>query len=238
MINQADRLKQNYHRVLERVADAAKKVGRDPSDIKLVVVTKGHPVDTIQNLLDLGVKNIGENRVEEARQKMLSLPAKNDVQWHMIGHVQSRKANSVCQHFNYLHSLDRLKLARRLEKSAAEMGIKLPVLLQFNVSGEAAKSGWEAHDSTAWPSLLAEISEVILMPHLSVEGLMTMAPYGLDSEITRPIFSRLRRLRDFLAAEFPQVELNELSMGMSADFEVGVEEGATLIRVGSAILAN
>jgi pyridoxal phosphate enzyme (YggS family) len=137
-----------------------------------------------------------------------------------------------------LHSLDRLKLARKLESHATEAEKKLPVLLQFNVSGEETKSGWQAVDEAAWPALLPEIEQVLACQHLDVQGLMTMAPYSLEAEPSRPVFVRLRKLRDFLAGRFPEGSWDQLSMGMSADFEVGVQEGATLVRVGTAILGS
>ena len=156
----------------------------------------------------------------------------------MIGHLQSRKAELVCEHFNYLHSLDRLKLANRLNRFAAEKGVILPVLLQFNMSGEITKSGWQAVDESRWKDLVSELSSILQLPNLSVKGLMTMAPYGSDPEEARPVFVALRRLRDYLAEQFPQATWQELSMGMSSDYKVAVQEGATLLRVGSAILGT
>ena len=168
--------------------------------------------------------------------KIQSLPAQSGVEWHMIGHVQSRKARLVANHFALLHSLDSLKLARRLDRFAAEASRTLPVLLEFNVGGEESKSGWNASDEAHWEGFLPDITELVKLQNMRIKGLMTMPPLGTDPEDSRLFFQRLRRLRDHLAARFPQADWHELSMGTSADFEVAVEEGATLVRVGTAIV--
>jgi pyridoxal phosphate enzyme (YggS family) len=154
----------------------------------------------------------------------------------MIGHVQSRKARLVVDHFALLHSLDSLKLAQRLNRFADERNHILPVLLEFNVGGEESKSGWDASDESRWNSFMPEITDLLQLPHLRVQGLMTMPPLETDPQDSRQFFQRLRRLRDFLAAQFPNVDWRELSMGTSSDYTVAVEEGATLVRVGTAIV--
>lgn len=229
---------ENYERVRTQIAAAAQSVGRDPAEIQLVVVTKGRPLAVVELLAEAGVKHFGENRVDEGLEKMARFSNNSAVKWHMIGHVQSRKAGPVVEHFNYLHSLDRLKLARRLDQRAADLHKTLPVLLQFNVSGEETKSGWSASDETAWPEILPQVEQVLAFPHLSVQGLMTMAPFDPEPENARPVFVSLRRLRDYLARHFPNTSWDQLSMGMSTDFQVGVQEGATLVRVGTAILGT
>jgi len=158
------------------------------------------------------------------------------VEWHMIGHVQSRKAQLVPGNFNLLHSLDSLKLANRLDRFCGEVGRKLPVLLEFNVGGEDSKSGWLAGDESQWPSLLSELAAVIALQHLQVRGLMTMPPLGGTAEFSRPFFQKLRGLQEYLASQFPQVDFSELSMGTSGDYEVAVQEGATIVRIGTAIV--
>jgi pyridoxal phosphate enzyme (YggS family) len=228
----------NHHRVLERISEAAKSVGRDPAGIKVVVVTKGQPPEVIRTLTDIGVKDIGENRVDEAVPKIITFTEHPGVQWHMVGHVQSRKARQVCQHFNMLHSLDSIKLAQRLDRFAGEFKIVLPLLLQFNVSGEETKSGWLALYKNNWAEFLPEVEVVLQLPNLDVRGLMTMAPYSPNPEDARPMFVRLRELRDYLVGQFPDTSWDELSMGMSGDFEVGVQEGATILRIGTAILGE
>jgi pyridoxal phosphate enzyme (YggS family) len=154
----------------------------------------------------------------------------------MIGHVQSRKAQLVAGNFNFMHSLDSLKLARRLDRFCGEAGRRLPVLLEFNVGGEESKSGWEASDESRWPGLVEEAAQVLALPNLQVRGLMSMPPLGETAEFSRPFFQKVRRLREFLAGQFPQADFSELSMGTSSDYEVAVEEGATFVRVGTAIV--
>ena len=154
----------------------------------------------------------------------------------MIGHVQSRKARLVTEHFNLLHSLDSLKLAERLDRFAAEAGRTLPVLLEFNVGGEDTKSGWFAADETRWDELPVSLTPMLGLTHLQIRGLMVMPPIGEEAEASRPFFQRTRRLQSFLSAHVPQADWSELSMGTSADYEVAVQEGATFVRVGTAIV--
>lgn len=231
-----DSIRENHRRVLDQIAEAASRSGRDPGSVRLVVVTKTHPLEVIRAALQAGVRLFGENYAEEGVMKIQSLPAQSGVEWHMIGHVQSRKARLVADHFALLHSLDSLKLARRLDRLAAEANRTLPVLLEFNVGGEESKSGWDASNETQWEGFLPDITELAKLSNLRIQGLMTMPPLGTDPEDSRRFFQRLRQLRDHLADRFPKVDWHELSMGTSADFEVAVEEGATLVRVGTAIV--
>jgi len=226
----------NYQQVVSQIRQAALSVERDPSTIKLVVVTKGHPVHAVKSALEAGLRIFGENYVEEGINKMMACPQQIGVEWHMIGHVQSRKAKSVCEHYAWVHSLDRTKIADRLDRFAGQLGRKLPVLLECNVSGEESKYGWPAWEEENWKGLAERISPVLSMPNLDVRGLMTMAPFLPEPEQARPYFQRLRRLRDFLALQFPQTNWQELSMGMSDDFQVAVQEGATIVRIGTAIM--
>ena len=168
--------------------------------------------------------------------KIQSLAGQSGVEWHMIGHVQSRKARLVADHFALLHSLDSLKLAQRLNRFSAERNSILPVLLEFNVGGEESKSGWDASDDSRWEALLPDVASVLELLNLRVHGVMTMPPLGVDPEDSRRFFQRLRQLRDHLASQFPDADWHELSMGTSADYRVAVEEGATLVRVGTAIV--
>ena len=168
--------------------------------------------------------------------KIQYLAAQSGVEWHMIGHVQSRKARLVADHFALLHSLDSLKLAQRLDRFAAEQDRILPVLLEFNVGGEESKSGWEVSDESTLHKILPDIQSVLDLPNLRVHGLMTMPPLGTEPEDSRRFFQSLRRLRDQLASLYPQTDWRELSMGTSSDYLVAVGEGATLVRVGTAIV--
>ena len=222
--------------VRTRIANAAETAGRDADAIKLVVVTKGHPSKIIQGLYDLGERAIGESYVGEGREKQESLGLLEGLQWHMIGHVQSRKAKEAAQHFDMIHSVDSLKLARRLDRFAGEAGRTLPILLECNVSGEASKYGWPAWEESRWPDLLPAIDELLKLPNVRVHGLMSMAPYLDDTERARPYFARTRELRDHLVQKYPQSDWSQLSMGMSGDFEAAILEGATILRIGTAIV--
>jgi PLP dependent protein len=233
MLSLSDSIRERYLQTLERIATAEKRAGRAAGSAKLVVVTKSQPVETVHAALEAGVKILGENYPEEAVEKIKAIGAA-DAEWHMIGHVQSRKADLIPNNFSLMHSLDSLKLATRLDRFAAERA--LPVLLEFNVGGEESKSGWQASEESRWPALLPEIDMVLKLAHLNVRGLMTMPPLFEDPEQTRPYFQKLRRLHDFLKQNFPAADWSELSMGTSTDFEAAVEEGATLVRVGTAIV--
>ncbi|NPA06111.1 MAG: YggS family pyridoxal phosphate-dependent enzyme [Chloroflexi bacterium] len=228
---------ERYHAVLERIAQAAQRVGRNPNDIRLVVVTKAQPLERVHAVLEAGARDLGENYPEEAVTKIQTLRAAfPDTRWHMIGHLQRRKAPLVVAHFDMMHSVDRVRIAERLDRLCAQHGRVLPVLLEFNVGGEASKSGWPAWDEARWPELWPEIEQVLALPHLRVQGVMTIPPWRDNPEDVRPFFQRLRRLRDALARQFPHVSWEHLSMGMSHDFEVAIEEGATFVRVGTAIM--
>ena len=229
-------IRERYQYTLDQIEEAARKSNRDPKEIRLVVVTKSQPVEVAQAAIEAGVRILGENYPEEGVMKIQSLAQKIGVEWHMIGHVQSRKARLVADHFALLHSLDSLKLAQRLNRFALEGNHILPVLLEFNVGVEESKSGWDASQESRWNMLLPDIAAILDLPGLRVHGLMSMPPLGTDPEESRRFFLRLRLLRDHLAAQYPKADWRELSMGTSADYAVAVEEGATLVRVGTAIV--
>ncbi len=235
-------IRQNLDRVRERIAAAALRAGRDPADVTLVAVTKTFPVEVILEGYGAGLRHLGENRPEEGAAKIPQVNGAIEggpITWHMIGHIQSRKAPLVAAHFDIVHSIDRLRIARRLSRSAAERGRELAVLLECNVSGEETKFGFPAdrweEDEGQRKALFAACAGILALPGLRVEGLMTVAPLTDDPETARPFFVRLRALRDWLAERFPDLSWRELSMGMSDDFEVAVEEGATMVRIGRAI---
>lgn len=225
-----------YQQILERIARAARSVGRDPDDVRLVVVTKGQPLERVEAVIRAGARRLGENYAEDGIEKMRLLSAWSGLEWHMIGHVQSRKARIVSQYYAWVHSVDSYKLAQRLDRFAGDFGRTLPVLLEFNVSGEQTKFGFEAWREETWESLFNELTPILLLSNLRVCGLMTVAPYSPDPQAARPYFRRLRRLQEALSRRFPKTEWRELSMGMSADFEVAIQEGATMVRIGEAIL--
>lgn len=229
-------IRQRMQHVLEQIADAAISCGRDPGAVHLVVVTKSQPLDVVRMAMEAGARILGENYAEEAAVKIAALKEKSEVEWHMIGHVQSRKADLVARDFNMVHSLDSLKIATRLERRCVEMQRILPVLLEFNVSGEESKYGLPAWDETRWMDLIPELEPMAKFQSLQVRGLMTMPPFFTDTERSRPYFRRLRQLQEFLMKRLPQLEWQELSMGTSADYLAAVQEGATYVRVGQAIV--
>ncbi|MBN1640810.1 MAG: YggS family pyridoxal phosphate-dependent enzyme [Anaerolineae bacterium] len=220
--------------VRRRIEDAAARAGRDPLEVLLVAVSKTRTPPEIEAAYAAGVRHIGENRVGEAEQKRAQLDLPGAV-WHMVGHVQSRKAARTVSCFDVVQSVDSVKLARRLDAAAAAEGQVLQILIEVNVGGEASKYGFR-DDLEA--ELAPSAAEVISLPHLRVDGLMTVAPISDDPEQVRPIFARLRWLRDVLRARFPECGWMHLSMGMTDDFEVAVEEGATMVRVGRAIYGS
>lgn len=232
----------NLTRVQARIAEAAERVGRDPEEVTLVAVTKTFPADVVLTAYEVGVRHFGENRAREGISKIMALePYVSDQPptWHMIGHIQSRKARRVVEHYDTVHSVDRLKIARRLSAYADEADRVLPVLLECNVSGESSKYGfplenWE-EDEAQQEALFTAVEEMLSLPGLQVQGLMTMPPYVDDPEEVRPLFVRLRTLRDVLRERFISVDWGHLSMGMTNDFEVAIEEGATMVRIGRAI---
>jgi pyridoxal phosphate enzyme (YggS family) len=222
---------ENLARVQERIAAAADRSGRDPSEVTLVAVAKTRTPLEIEAAYRAGVRHIGENRVEEAESKRseLDLPAAT---WHMVGHLQSRKAGRAIECFDIVHSVDSVKLARRLDRLLAERDETLSVLVEVNVSGEVSKYGFSLSERGA---LDQAVREMVSLPRLQVEGLMTVAFIAADPEEVRPVFARLRQVRDTLREQFPRGGWHHLSMGMTDDYEVAVEEGATLVRIGRAI---
>jgi pyridoxal phosphate enzyme (YggS family) len=233
-----DSIAENFKRVSDRLEVAATSVGRTGEQVRLVVVTKGHPVEIAHKAIEAGAKYLGENYVEESLPKIATVEKESGVEWHMIGHIQSRKARKVCEHFDWVQSIDSIRLATRLDRFASEMGKQLPILLECNVSGEETKYGWTAWNELEWNDLADEISPILEMSHLTLRGLMTIPPFFLNPEQARPYFVRLRKLRDYLAGKFPDNDWHELSMGMSADYEVAVQEDATIVRIGTAILGK
>lgn len=217
--------------VLTRIAAAADRVGRSADEVTLVAVTKTHPFSAIEAAYRAGQRDFGENRLEELWPKVETAREKglDDVRWHMIGTIQSRKTARAVGPFVLIHSVDRVKIANRLSRNAEEVGRAMDVLLEVNVSGEATKHGFDPDE------LRETVSDLLQLPGIRIHGLMTMAPIVENPEEVRPYFRRLRELRDELSDRYRQADWRHLSMGMTQDFEVAVEEGATIVRVGSAI---
>ncbi len=228
----------NVVRVRDHLALAAQRAGRDPAEITLVAVSKTHPPELVEAAAGLGLCHFGENRVEEAQPKMAAVKAAG-VSWHMVGHIQTRRAREAAEAgFALVHSVDSVRLAERLSRVAAAAGRVQPVLLECNVSGEASKDGFAAHQPAAWAELLPQFDALLALPGVRVEGLMTMAPLGASAEAARPVFARLRELRDYLRIRLPQGGWRELSMGVTDDYEAAIAEGATLVRIGRAIFGE
>lgn len=234
--NKKVEIQDNYHRVVERIEKAAQDAGRAAEDIRLIVVTKTQPINTIKYIVEAGVKDVGENYVEEALPKIQAFTENKTLRWHMIGHLQSRKAHLACENFHYIHSLDSVKLADRLYRSAESMGKILPVYLEFNVSGEETKFGWNINQEENWNSFLPEINKILELSHLKILGLMTVPPFSNKPEDSRTYFKQLKKFQEFVIERLKPSDFNELSIGMSFDFEIAIQEGSTCVRIGQAIL--
>lgn len=222
-------LEERINLVKERIDAACARSGRDSADVQLIAVTKYVGVEETRAVFDQGLKHIGENRWQNAKDKWEQLNDRGI--WHFIGHLQTNKVKDIIGKFTYIHSLDRLALAEEIEKKAAALGIQQNCFIQLNVSGEQSKYGLEPDQLHEFVNQLRQFS------HIHIVGLMTMAPYEMEAEATRPVFRELRRLRDELnESGILNYQVEHLSMGMSGDFEVAIEEGATWVRVGSAIL--
>jgi pyridoxal phosphate enzyme (YggS family) len=231
-----NQIRYQYENVSSRLQKAAERSGRIPQNIRLLVVTKGQPVEKIQAAYETGARLFGENYPEETEDKIAILRNLPGIEFHMIGHLQSRKAKIVAAHFNCMHSIDRLSIAEKLNHELEIVDRKMPVLLEMNVGGEETKQGFPAWDRSMWDNLIEGLIPISKFSRLQIEGLMTMPPLSLNPEETRPYFAKLRTLRDFLMKHIPGQSWYELSMGTSSDYEVAIQEGATYIRVGSAIM--
>lgn len=246
MITQ-EMIAQNIVVVQAEIAAACQRAGRLADEVQLVGISKTHSPEMVLSALQAGLRHLGENRVEEAVPKIAEvlnrLPADMALPtWHMVGHVQSRKAKSVMETFDVVHSVDDLKLARRLDMFAGEINVVREVLLEINISGEESKEGiaaqnWQ-NDTTQRQNLWSLVQEISQLSHIRLVGLMTMAPYYAEPEATRPVFAGLHGLQDALMNDFPQMAWRELSMGMTNDYPVAIEEGATMVRVGRAIFGE
>jgi len=222
---------ENISRVREVIAEAAVKSGRSPSEVRLMAVTKTVDDERIREAIEAGVDIIGENYVQEGKRKIEKLG--KDVEWHLIGYLQSNKAKYAVKLFDMIHSVDRLSLAQELDRRSGNAGLVTNILIEVNLSGEATKSGVSREEA------LSLVRQVAALNNLSIRGLMTMPPWFDDEEDARPYFQALRELRDRIAGEaIDNVKMEELSMGMTGDYRVAVEEGATIVRVGRGIFGE
>ena len=225
---------ENIASIRDRIAAAARRAGRQPENIALMAVSKTFPAERIREAYDAGLRMFGENRVQEFAGKANALRDLDSAEWHLIGHLQTNKATKAVELFAAVDSVDSLRLAQKLNASAQQLGKKLKVLIEINVGGEAAKSG-VAPESLELEELLSAAPE---LEHLEFRGLMTIPPFNDDPREARPYFRKLRDLRDQIARRLPEFNMRELSMGMSHDFEVAIEEGSTCVRVGTAIFGE
>ena len=222
-------ISENFRQVKRRIIDAAKRVGRDPSDIRLLAVTKEQSDVIVAEGIQAGMTLFGENKVQEAMDKIEAI-GRTGLEWHFIGRLQKNKVKFVFDFFDLIHSVDSLSLAEAIHKKAQKIGFCMPILLQINITGEESKLGMDPLD------LPKEIERVAKLEGVKIKGLMTIPPYTSDPENSRPYYARLRELRNTCSKlAVPRMELDELSMGMSNDYEVAIEEGATLVRVGTGL---
>jgi pyridoxal phosphate enzyme (YggS family) len=219
----------NLERVREQIAQAAAKAGRDVKDVELVAIAKTHPAEKVREAVEAGQTLFGENRVQEARAKISELSS--NIRWHFVGHLQKNKVRQALPLFEMIHSVDSLALAQDINRIAEEEGLYPRVLLEVNVAGEGSKFGFAPDD------LREQMEALLALPRLSIEGLMCIPPLVVESEDSRKFFVQVRELRDSLEKEF-NMKLPQLSMGMTQDFPIGIQEGATLVRVGTAIFGE
>ena len=219
----------NLERVREQIAQAAAKAGRDVKDVALVAITKTHPAENVREAVEAGQILFGESRVQEARAKISEVSS--NIRWHFVGHLQKNKVRQALPLFEMIHSVDSLALAQDINRIAEEEGLYPRVLLEVNVAGEGSKFGFAPDD------LRKQMEALLALPRLSIEGLMCIPPLAVESEDSRKFFVEVRELRDSVEKEF-SMKLPQLSMGMTQDFPIGIEEGATLVRVGTAIFGE
>ncbi|MEW6304527.1 MAG: YggS family pyridoxal phosphate-dependent enzyme [Verrucomicrobiota bacterium] len=216
----------NLQSIQQRIDAACHRAGRDPASVTLLAVSKGQPPAVVREAADLGLRLFGENKVQEAKIKIGQCPG--NLRWHMIGHLQSNKCRDAVHFFEMIHSVDSLALAEELNKWADKHAKTMPILLEVNIAGEASKFGFRPEDA------LAQLEAINALRRLEIHGLMTMAPWTPEVEKTRPIFRQLRELKERCEQKLG-APLPHLSMGMTGDFEVAIEEGATLVRLGTAL---
>nr|VFK64187.1 MAG: hypothetical protein BECKTC1821F_GA0114240_11171 [Candidatus Kentron sp. TC] len=226
----------------DRIARAAQRVGRNAEDITLVAVSKTKPIEKIIAAYEAGIRHFGENRVEELEEKAHALRHLKDLKWHFIGHLQTRQSQSVVRYAHFFHAVDRVKIAQRLSSRLGEQGRNLPVFIQVNVSGEESKHGFSCKDWKTHPqrfsALKSALEKIACLPNVGILGLMTMAPFGAPEEELRDIFRNTAQLLAHIREDLPHIPARQLSMGMSGDFEIAIREGATLVRIGSAIFGE
>ncbi len=221
-------LKDNFETVEKNVATACKRAGRDRSEVTLIAVSKTKPVEMLREVYDAGARDFGENKVQEICEKYDQLPS--DIKWHMIGHLQRNKVKQVIDKAALIHSVDSYRLAQEISVQAQKKGLTIPILVEVNIAGEESKFGISAEDT------IQLVEEISVLPNLKIQGLMTIAPYVVDAEENRLYFRQIKQLSvDIKNKNIDNVSMDILSMGMTGDYEVAIEEGATMVRVGTGI---
>lgn len=224
-------LKQNYETVLENIAKACAKVGRDPGEVTLISVSKTKPVEMLTEVYNAGARNFGENKVQEMCAKMEELP--KDIKWHMIGHLQTNKVKYIVGNCELIHSVDSLKLAEEIERQAIKKDVIVPVLVEINIANEETKFGTDKENA------INLVKSIAKLPHVAIKGLMTIAPYVEDSEENRAYFHQISQLSvDIQRENIDNVCMDIISMGMTGDYMVAIEEGSTMVRVGTGIFGE
>ncbi|PKO18377.1 MAG: YggS family pyridoxal phosphate-dependent enzyme [Chloroflexi bacterium HGW-Chloroflexi-10] len=230
---------QNFNKISSEIDAAVRLCKRNPDSVRLIVVTKGQSVERVASVINAGAKFLGENYPEETVEKMAGLGSrKTMVEWHMIGHLQSRKAALVLEHFDFFHALDSRKLAEKLNRSLEGKGTLLKVLLQYNVGGEDSKFGWLADQTLKWPTLIKDFEYILQLKNLKICGIMVMSPFTNNKSQSRFYFEKTRMLRDFFQGRYSEIQMDQLSMGTSHDFIEAIAEGATFLRIGTAIMGD
>ena len=232
-----EEIRQNYATVQEKVAETLSNYRDRGDSVKVIVVSKRKSVEVISAAIQAGIDTFGENYPEEAAEKMDRLGT-DQPSWHMIGHIQSRKAGIVAARFGMVHSIDTFRIADKLNQARPTGLSPLPILLECNVSGEDSKFGLPANHPNHWPAVLEIAQQISALDRLALVGLMTMPPWNEDPEKARPYFAQLRQLRDWMQKEDPRFDLPHLSMGTSGDYIAAIKEGATMVRIGTAILGS
>ena len=224
----------NLEEIQKKIAAAAERSGRNSSDVQLMAVTKTKPAEVVTCLIEAGVRSFGENYPDETAGKIDAFRTNDAVRLAMIGHLQSRKAKIVADLFDEFHSVDRLEIAEKMESLCAERNRILPVMIECNVGDEESKSGWHFQDASVPDAFLQDFEKIMTFPHLNIRGLMILPPYAEDGEVNRKYFIQTRKIMEYLNRNL-NAGLTELSMGTSSDYPVAIEEGATVIRIGTAL---
>jgi pyridoxal phosphate enzyme (YggS family) len=231
-------IRKNLDIVNNRIISSAAISGRGYEDINIICVSKFQPPVVILSAWEAGIRMFGENYPEQAETKIIELEGLNGIEWHMIGHLQSRKAKTVARHFSAIHSVDSITIAEKLNQLLLETNRSMNMFLEYNVSGEDCKQGWNAADENAWEKLLPDIMFMKGLSNIKLVGLMTMPPIMEKPDDVRPYFIKLRKLKEYINHNLPVSQIIELSMGTSIDYPIAIEEGATYVRIGQAILGT